>query len=62
MAVLITMAVVVALAGIASVAYLKVCLAIRRDDRTKWALRRDAPNKFTQSARALVGISNSRRY
>lgn len=62
MAVLIAMAVVVALAGIVSVVYLKICLAIRRDDRTKWALRRDAPDKSTQSARALVGIGNSRRH
>lgn len=62
MAVLIAMAVVVALAGIVSVVYLKICLAIRRDDRTKWALRRDAPDKSAQSARALVGIGNSRRH
>jgi hypothetical protein len=60
MAALITIAIVVAVAGIALGAYLKICFAIRRDDRTKWGLRRDAPDKSTQSARALVGINNSR--
>jgi hypothetical protein len=60
MAALIIIAIVVAVAGIALGAYLKICFAIRRDDRTKWALRRDAPNKSSQSARALVGINNSR--
>jgi hypothetical protein len=60
MAALITIAIVVAVAGIAFGAYLKVCFAIRQDDRRKWGLRRDAPNKSAQSARALVGINNSR--
>lgn len=60
MAALITIAIVVAVAGIAFGAYLKVCFAIRRDDRRKWGLRRDAPNKSAQSARDLVGISSSR--
>jgi hypothetical protein len=61
MAALITITIVVAVAGIAFGAYLKVCFAIRRDDRTKWALRQEAPNKSAQSARALVGISNFMR-
>ena len=60
MAALITIAIVGAVAGIVGGAYLKVCFAIRRDDRKKWALRREAPNKSAQSARALVGINNSR--
>jgi hypothetical protein len=60
MAALITIAIVVVVAGIAFGAYLKVCFAIRRDDRRKWGLRRDAPDKSAQSARALVGINNSR--
>lgn len=60
MAALITIAIVLVLAGIAFGAYLRVCFAIRRDDRKKWSLRRDAPNRSARSARALVGINNSR--
>jgi hypothetical protein len=57
---LILIAVVVAVAGVLFGAFLKICFAIRRDDRTKWSLRRDAPDQAAQSARDLVGISSSR--
>jgi hypothetical protein len=59
MAALITIALIVAVTGVVFGAYLKICCAIRRDDRTKWSLRRDAPNHSAQSARDLVGISSS---
>lgn len=60
MAALITITVVGAVAGLVCGAFLKICFAIRRDDRTKWSLRRDAPSQAAQSARDLVGISSSR--
>jgi hypothetical protein len=60
MAALITIALVVAVAGVVGGAYLKICFAIRRDDRVKGALRRDAPNQSAQSARDFVGISSSK--
>ena len=41
-------------------AFLKICFAIRREDRTKWSLRREAPNRSAQSARDFVGISGSK--
>jgi hypothetical protein len=60
MAALITITVVGAVAGVVCGAFLKICFAIRREDRTKWSLRRDAPSQAAQSARDLVGISSSR--
>jgi hypothetical protein len=60
MAALITIAIVVALAGVLFGAFLKICSAIRREDRTKWSLRREAPNQSAQSARDFVGISGSK--
>ncbi len=60
MAALMTIAIVGAGAGVVCGAFLKICFAIRREDRTKWSLRRDAPNQSAQSARDLVGISSSR--
>jgi hypothetical protein len=60
MAALVTIAIVLALVAIVSGAYIKICFAMRRDDRTRWALRRDAPNRSAKSARGLVGINNSR--
>jgi hypothetical protein len=62
MATLVTIAIVVAIAGIAGIAYLRVCYAIRREDRKKWSLRRDAPDQSAQTARSLVGINNSWRH
>jgi hypothetical protein len=58
MAALITIAIVVAVAGVVCGAYLKICFAIRRDDRRRGALRRDAPNQSAQSARAVVGMNS----
>jgi hypothetical protein len=60
MAALITIAVVVAVAGVVCGVYLKICSAIRRDDRTKGSLRRDAPNQSAQSARTVVGMNSFR--
>jgi hypothetical protein len=60
MAVLITIAFVVALVGVVLGAYIKVCLAIRREDRRKWSLRSEARNQAARSARALVNLSGSR--
>lgn len=60
MAALITIAVIGFATIVAGGAYLKVCFAIRREDRTKWSLRREAPSQAAQSARDLVGISSSR--
>jgi hypothetical protein len=58
MAALISIALVVAGAGVVFGAFLKVCLAIRREDRTKGSLRHDAPNQSAQSARTLVGMTS----
>ena len=60
MAALITIALVMAAAGVVLGAYVKICFAIRREDRKKWSLRRKAPNQSAQSARDLTGISSSR--
>lgn len=58
MAALVTIAIVGTIASIAFGAYLKVCSAIRREDRKKWSLRRSAPNQSARSARSLVGMSS----
>jgi hypothetical protein len=58
MAALITIAIVVAVAGGLFGAYLKICLAIRRDDGRKGSLRLDAPNQSAQTARTLVGMKS----
>jgi hypothetical protein len=60
MAAFITIAIVVAVAGVLFGAYIKICLAIRREDRVKWSLRSDPPTSSTQTARTLVGIRGSR--
>jgi hypothetical protein len=60
MAALMTIAIVGAVAGVVFATYLKICFAIRREDRTKWSLRHDAPNQSAQSARDFVGISSSK--
>jgi hypothetical protein len=60
MAALIAMTIIVTAAGVVFGAYIRICLAIRRDDRVKGTLRSDAPNQAAQSARDFVGISSSR--
>lgn len=60
MAPLVTIAIVMVMAGVAFGAYLKICFAIRRDDRVRGSLRFEAPSKAAQSARDLTGISSSR--
>lgn len=61
MAVLVTIAIVVALAVVLFGAYLRICFAISREDRIKWSLRRDARTQSAQDARAFTGISGTRR-
>jgi hypothetical protein len=51
---------VVAIAGICIGGFLKLCFAIRREDRTRGSLRLDAPSHSAQLARDLVGMSSSR--
>lgn len=52
--------IVMAIAGVLLGAYLKICGAIRREDRMKGSLRFDAPSQSARSARSLIGISNSK--
>jgi hypothetical protein len=58
MAALITVGIVMAMAGVLLGAYIKICLAIRREDRRKGSLRFDAPSQSARSARTLVGITS----
>jgi hypothetical protein len=60
MATLIVIAIVLAGAGLVLGAYVKICSAIRREDRIKGSLRFDAPSRATRNARDLTGISSSR--
>lgn len=60
MAALVTVGIVMTIAGVLLGAYLKICGAIRREDRMKGSLRFDAPSQSARSARSLVGISNSK--
>jgi hypothetical protein len=60
MASLIVITLVLTVAGILFGAYIKICFAIRREDRIKGSLRSDATSQSAQSARMLVGISGSR--
>ena len=60
MAALITIGIVVAVAGFAFHAYVKLCFAISREDRQKWSLRREAPNRSAQHARDFIGLSGSK--
>lgn len=61
MASLIIITSIVTVAGVMFGAYLGICFAICREDRRKWSLR-SAPSTFsTQTARALVGMSGTRR-
>ena len=41
-------------------AYLKLCWAIKREDRVRGSLRAGAPTISTQTARDLVAMSSSR--
>jgi hypothetical protein len=60
MASLIVITLVLTVAGTLFGAYIKICFAIRREDRIKGSLRSDATSQSAQSARMLVGISGSR--
>ena len=59
MAALIIISIIGAAAGVVLGAYLRICFAIRREDRTKGSLRLNAPDQSARSARNLVGISSS---
>jgi len=61
MASLIVITIVVTVAGVMFGAYLRICFAIRREDRLKWSLRSGPPTPGGQAARALVGIRGTRR-
>jgi hypothetical protein len=61
MASLIIITIVVTVAGVMFGAYLRICLAIRREDRRKWSLRSGPPTLSAQTARSLVGINGTRR-
>jgi hypothetical protein len=52
---------VVTVAGVVFGAYLGICVAIGREDRRKWSLRSGPLTASRQSARAVVGISGTRR-
>jgi hypothetical protein len=60
MAALIIIAIVVAVAAVAFGAYIRICFAIRREDRTKWSLRHEATSQSARSARSLVGMTGSK--
>lgn len=60
MATLITIAIPVVAVAIVFGAYVKICWAIRREDRRKWSLRSAPSSVSAQVARDLVGISSSR--
>jgi hypothetical protein len=54
------LALVTLVAGICVGVFVKISVAIRREDRMKGSLRFDAPSYSAQTARDLVGISSSR--
>jgi hypothetical protein len=60
MAGFVVLGIVTIIAGVCIGGFLKLCSAIRREDRIRGSLRLDAPSHSAQSARDLVGISSSR--
>lgn len=60
MAGLIIITLVLTVAGILFGAYIKICFAIRREDRIRGSLRSDATSQSARSARTVVGVSGSR--
>jgi hypothetical protein len=60
MAGLVVVGLVVIIMGACVSAFLKVSFAIRREDRHRGSLRRDASSHSAQAARDLVGVSSSR--
>ena len=60
MAPLITLILVTVISGTCIGIFLKVCSAIRREDRVKGSLRFDAPNSSALTARRMVGMTSSR--
>jgi hypothetical protein len=60
MAALITISFVMAAAGVVLGAFIQICRAIRREDRSRGSLRFDAPNQSARTARTMVGVTSSR--
>jgi hypothetical protein len=60
MATLVILGLITIITGACIGAFLKICFAIRGEDRRKWSLRRDAPSQAAQSARDFVGISGTK--
>lgn len=60
MAGFVVLGIVMIIVGVCIGAFLKLSLAIRREDRIRGSLRFDAPSYSAQTARALVGMSSSR--
>lgn len=58
---LIIITIAVTVAGVVFGAYFGICFAIRREDRLKCSLWSGPPTCSTQTARAFVGISGTRR-
>ena len=59
MAAIVTIAITLALAGMLLGAFLKVCIEIRREDRSG-SLVGHAPNRAAQSARSMAGWHRAR--
>jgi hypothetical protein len=55
----ITISIIVTVAGVVFGAYLRICCAIRGEDRAR-SLPYDAPNSSARAARSLTGVSGSR--
>jgi hypothetical protein len=53
-------AIAVTAAGVLLGAYIKICWAIRWEDRIRGSLRLGAANHAARTARVLVGMSSSR--
>jgi|ERR1700722_4859082 hypothetical protein len=60
MAALITIALIVTVAGVLFGIYIRVCLVILREDRLRGSLRLGARNQSAQAARTLMGVSSSK--
>lgn len=60
MAALITLVPVAVAFGVMCGAYVKICFAIRSEDRRRQSLRRAATSRSAQAARSVVGITGSR--
>ncbi len=60
MAGLVVLIPVAILGGACMGAFLRISAAIRWEDRRRGSLRRNAPDRSAETARALVGVNGSR--